>query len=90
MCLISYFEENEKFKSLLSEITSEDKIKDVIFNLSMLGNNVIFTEEFKNKLGNKEEEYLKDYNVFSFQEEKNIYEYKNIFTARERKKYQVF
>ena len=56
----------------------------------MLGNNVIFTEEFKNKLGNKEEEYLKDYNVFSFQEEKNIYEYKNIFTARERKKYQVF
>lgn len=90
VCLISYFEENEKFKSLLSEITSEDKIKDVIFNLSMLGNNVIFTEEFKNKLGNKEEEYLKDYNVFSFQEEKNIYEYKNIFTARERKKYQVF
>lgn len=90
VCLISYFEENEKFKSLLSEITSEDRIKDVIFNLSMLGNNVIFTEEFKNKLGNKEEEYLKYYNIFSFQEEENIYEYKNIFTARERKKYQVF
>ena len=88
VCLISYFKENKKFDSLMSEIISEERIKDIIFNLSMLGNNVVFTEEFKKKLGNKENEFLKDYSNFQFQKDNYIYEH--IFSADKRKKYKIF
>lgn len=88
VCLISYLKENEKFDSLISEIISEDRIKDIIFNLSMLGNNVIFTEEFKDKLRDKENEFLEDYEKFKFQKVNHTYE--SVFTIEKRKKYQIF
>ena len=88
ICLISYFAGNQWFDHLISQIILKYKKKNIIFNLSMLGNNVIFTDEFLYRLGNKKDEFLKDRHNFPYQKEKFVYE--KIFTDKKREKYQIF
>ena len=76
ICLVSYFTGNKIYNKEMKKIDNDlDKLKDVVLNLIMAGNNTVFNKEFiENKLKNKlEKNFLNDVlkqkhcnNVFSY------------------------
>ena len=63
ICLVSYFTGNKIFNEEMKKIDNDlDKLKDVVLNLIMAGNNTVFNKEFiENKLKNKlEQNFLND------------------------------
>ena len=76
ICLVSYFTGNKIYNKEMKKIDNDlDKLKDVVLNLIMAGNNTVFNKEFiENKLKNKlEKNFLNDAlkqkqcnNVFSY------------------------
>ena len=63
ICLVSYFIDNKKFSENMKKIDNDlDKLKDVVLNLIMAGNNTVFNEKFiEIKLKNElKETFLND------------------------------